>query len=250
MRNLMSWLMFALVSLAAFPAGATSPVVVSSAAHDGVWTKDGVQWRSRFDPEHLPSNGKAWRLELATPLAPDASVRADVSSTHVTSIRNERGEIVALDLSSEVAMVSTTLVTSLPPHGALDPPLARDAVQRVDVVGVAVKPAPDSPLELRLADVRHVELDAADRRRLQKRWGWPRSTRPIVLVADEAFVAAGGLTPALQTEDRSQVLVVLGGALGLLVVVLVIGIRFVSRRVQHEEADAFLRKHEPSLADL
>lgn len=234
-------LAFLITVLCAGPAAAQSIIDVRSAVHRGRVIDETVEWRSSFDPGWW--GPRQWtRLVFARPLPAGATIDGGGGAS-VLAIRNEAGRITGVEFVDS-AKQSTDLVTRVEIDADwIDPPLVPDVPQRVELSGARLRPPDDSPLALRLTDIRHRAVDGETADDLEERWGdAEHGGRAVTLVPDRAYIDSGGLKPSLNTAEEAALgNVFLVGSLALLLVGLFGALKLFSRAAQTEEAEAFLR---------
>jgi len=243
--------------LAALPAAAAPPAVASAraAVHRGVVVGDAIQWRTTiaFPPM---DDASPVRVRLAVPLPPGETLDGPPGARAVRD--GER--IVAVDIDApeggQVVLRFTQPGAKRAPRAHLGAPLVEgDAVQIIDVDGdggARFEPDPALGLDRTLGelvqpgvphDERAAAIDALD-------FHPPIGAVPLVLRADPAVVARGGVDGALTTfaERRRGA----AAGIGVAFVLAIAGLWALQRRLgkaaREEEAERVLAAEFQALA--
>ena len=242
-------------SLAGSPAHAESEATTREAAltpgpqvrladHEGQWTADGVAWSSRMLLDGQPQGGAevhfAWPLH-GQPSSPDVRRWIENADGHVVGAELEAGDAWIL---MEVQQPSEA---GQPPSPLRPPALEGPGVQRVLVSELLYRPSPGLDLEARLQATVHAAISRQERRAADKDLDGRRSharDHPIYFVVDGPLRQAGGLggEVSLRGAVGPQVLLASSGAFALVLVGLLGVGRFLGKRVQAEEIDAYIAR--------
>jgi hypothetical protein len=218
---------------------------VSSAAHEGRFTGQDIEWESTLLLDH--PHGVETEVMLAVPLPASAEVVGGEPRA-AEAVRDETGAIVALEVPSSPRVTVRIRQPATFGDVSLAAPIVEGgAVQRVTLDGADFVPDEGLVLESHLRGRSQPGIDMRDRREVDGAIGGhrPRAHEgPMYLVADARLRDAGGLNGTLRAADHRSASVVLaiGGAFAGVLALCALAWKALGRFVESEAVEAYIRR--------
>ncbi len=227
--------MLTILALISLAQAAPHPIF---AAHRGVWTGSAMEWSSTI---HLDSDGGG-----TTPLAAPLPADATLSAAHASPIRDDTGQITALEITPGARRVDLRIRRPLSDLDApsLHPPLlSGSGVQRIIVDGVVFVPDPRLGIERHLRYFSQTDISQDERRTLNRKID-DRRTRSrdqaIYLRADDRLHE--GLIGSLDARGRisTTVSAAIAASFAVVLSTLFFAQRWLSHLARREEVDGYI----------